>query len=154
MVSAANSDPARPQVPRRWREVRLRDCGWLARYGWRAMRELVKARRRFGHLDLMQLRDNPDVAGLPHKDASRSDPDLIERVAFIMPRVAALMPFRSDCLIQATGARAWLAEFGVGSRIVIGVERPSNGPFAAHAWLEHNGRIVTGGDVLQYTVLL
>lgn len=154
MVCAANTDPARPQVPRRWREVRLRDCGWLARYGWRATCELVKARRRFGHLDLMRLRDNPDVAELPHKDARRSDPDLIERVAFIIPRIAALMPFRSDCLIQATGARAWLADFGVASRIVIGVERPRDRPFAAHAWLEHNGRIVTGGDVSQYTVLL
>lgn len=154
MLRPANSDPAPPDVPRRWREVRLRDCGWLMRYGWRATCELVKARRRFGHLDLIQLRDSPDVAGLPHKYAGQNDPHLIERVTFIMPRVAALMPFRSDCLIQATGAQAWLADCGVPSRIVIGVERPRDGRFAAHAWLDHNGRIVTGGDVSQYTVLL
>lgn len=154
MVCANTPDPERPDGPQRWREMRLRDAGWLTRYGWRAMCELAKARRRFGRLDLVKLRDNPDVAPSSHKQATCVDSHLIERVAFIMPRMAALMPFRSDCLVQATAARAWLADSGVSSRIVIGVERPGHGKFAAHAWLEHNGRIVTGGDVSQYTVLL
>lgn len=149
---SAKDEPA--ALPKRWREVRLRDAGWLLRYSMRAVFELVRARRRFGALEIADLRArNADLAQDAGLEA-HPDPLFVHKVAFIMPRIAQLMPFRSDCLIQSTGAQAWLAHYGVPSTIVIGVERPDDRPFGAHAWLEHDGMIVTGGDVSQYTVLL
>jgi hypothetical protein len=51
-------------------------------------------------------------------------------------------------------AQTWLAEHGLASEIRIGVERPADGKFGAHAWLVHNDAVVTGGDVTRYDVLL
>ncbi len=143
-----------PAVPTRWREVRLHDLGWLARYGLQAIAELAHARRRFGALDLGDLRTRNGQGSAELAASTPADPQMLQRVAFVMPRVARFMPFRSDCLIQATGAQGWLARHGVQSRIVIGVKRPEDGTLAAHAWLEQDGTIITGGDVSQYTVLL
>lgn len=164
MEEVMSSDRTATGVPTRWRHVRPRDCGWLLCYGWRAIRELVKARRRFGDLNVADLhKRNLDLeqagAGSETPDTLTPralTPDLltVDRIAFIVPRMAPLMPFRSDCLIQATGAQAWLTHKGIASRIVIGVERPDDKPFGAHAWLEHDGKVITGGDVSQYTVLL
>ncbi len=160
MEEVMSSNRTATGVPTRWRHVRPRDGGWLLRYGWRAIRELVKARRRFGDLDIGDLHQRScDLGQAGAVDTLVSEPPngdrplIIDRVAFVVPRIAPLMPFRSDCLIQATGAQSWLADEGIASRIVIGVERPHDKPFGAHAWLEHDGKVITGGDISQYTVL-
>jgi len=155
MVSDQSLPPvAAHGVPARWRDVRLRDLAWLARYGWCASCELAQARRRFGHLQVGDLLARNRELAQQSAEGVAPDAQFPARVAFIVPRLAPFMPFRSDCLIQAIAAQTWLARSGLPSRIVIGVERPRDGPFAAHAWLEHDGMIITGGDVSQYTVLL
>lgn len=57
-------------------------------------------------------------------------------------------------MVQAIAAQEWLARLGMASEIRIGVERPEDGPFAAHAWLVRKERIITGGDVARYSLLL
>lgn len=78
----------------------------------------------------------------------------VRRVAFAVPRVAARLPWRTDCLVQALAARRWLAYWGIPTQVAIGVDRNQGGAFSAHAWLKHDEIIVTGGETSQFTVLL
>lgn len=78
---------------------------------------------------------------------------LVERVAFAIPRVAARLPWRADCLVQALAAQRWLHHHGVASTLTLGVLRAKPADFEAHAWLAAGDRIVTGGDVSGYVPL-
>lgn len=78
---------------------------------------------------------------------------LVERVAFVIPRVAARLPWRADCLVQALAARRWLARHGVDSALTLGVLRDKPTEFEAHAWLSAGDVIVTGGDISGYVPL-
>lgn len=75
---------------------------------------------------------------------------LVERVAFVIPRVAARLPWRADCLVQATAARRWLSASGIASTIHFGVPMEKQPAFEAHAWLTVSDRVVTGGDISGY----
>lgn len=85
--------------------------------------------------------------------ATQGQEAIIARIALTVPNVARYMPFRSDCLVQALAARRWLARHGIASGLSIGVRKTEEEPFAAHAWLEAGGVIVTGGDISGYTPL-
>ena len=58
--------------------------------------------------------------------------------------VARRMPW-ATCLIQAIAAQNVLAEHGHASILKIGVSADATGEFAAHAWLEQDGRVLIGG---------
>ena len=51
---------------------------------------------------------------------------------------------RATCLTQAIAAQTLLARRGYRSQLRIGVARDRDGAFIAHAWIEHEGRIVLG----------
>lgn len=70
-------------------------------------------------------------------------------VEAVVPRLFRTRP----CLTQALTARALLAQRGVQTHLRLGVARSPNGPLQAHAWLERNGQVLTGGDDTQYTPL-
>jgi len=78
---------------------------------------------------------------------------LVDRVAFVIPRVAARLPWRTDCLVQALAARRWLGRHGVATTLTLGVPRDKSANFEAHAWLTAGDRIVTGGDISGYVAL-
>ena len=80
--------------------------------------------------------------------------DIAETIAFVIPRVAARVPWRADCLIQAIAAQHWLAQEGLAARIVVGVDREGEGQLLAHAWLKLGERIITGGSISRYQSLL
>ena len=106
----------------------------------RAAWELALARRQLGQVDARALTIDGKAA------ARRQD---LDRVAFAIRAMAARVPWRSDCLIQALAAQHWLASRGIGSTIHLGV-RPSEAPIDAHAWLKVGDRVVLGGDVAGY----
>ena len=100
-----------------------------------------------------------DIAALNRAaEASASglqmDDDRPGFIAYVLPRVAARLPWRSDCLIQAMAAQRWLQRSGIATRIVIGVDQPKDGPFVSHAWLEYRGERLIGGDIARYQVIL
>ena len=78
---------------------------------------------------------------------------LVERVAYAIPRVAARLPWRADCLVQAMAARRWLSAHGIASTIHYGVPRHKAERFEAHAWLTAGDRLVTGGDISGFVPL-
>jgi hypothetical protein len=124
-------------------------------YGLRGLIELVRARLAFDRLEAREiLARNAAVAGAAKTAPESVDPTLAARIGYILPRLADRLPWRSDCVIQAMAAQTWLAAHGLASEIQIGVERPDNAPFGAHAWLVHGGKVVTGGDIDRYTPLV
>lgn len=80
-----------------------------------------------------------------------------------MPRVlrcaavaSKLTPMPATCLARALVVEALLRRHGYAVQMRIGVRRPESQSFAAHAWLEYDGKIVVGGPesvVGQYHVL-
>ena len=127
--------------------------------GWRdcvrAVFELALANRRLDARtarELLAAHPGDRSAGAPAP--SQAQADVIARVAFIVPRVGANLPWRSDCLVQALAAQRWLAGHGIGSDICIGVRKPAGQEFGAHAWLKVGDRVVTGGDISSYSALI
>lgn len=116
----------------------------------RAGLELGLARLRFGSHQARALIAAPTSA-ITKLDASQAA--LVERVAFVVPRVASRLPWRADCLVQALAAQRWLGRHGVTTTLTLGVPSDKPADFEAHAWLTAGDRIVTGGDVSGYVPL-
>lgn len=106
------------------------------------MRDLGRALRRHSVRDLIALGQRQATLSRP-VPAGRDG--VLDRVTFAVPRVAARVPWRADCWVQALAAQSWLAREGVAAEIWIGV-RQDRGAFEAHAWLRSGDRAVTGGD--------
>jgi len=122
----------------------------------RAIWELARARLilgRTGAKDIKRLnqaaRSGTDIA-----IQSAVDSALIARIGFVIAFASRYVPWRSDCLPQAMAGQSWLLADGIASEIRIGVERPRDGPFGAHAWLVQGEQIVTGGEIERFAVLL
>lgn len=68
-----------------------------------------------------------------------------ERVAWLVRAAARRVPGAS-CLTRALAARWLLAEASLRPTLRFGHRRDERGRFAAHAWLELDGRVLVGGD--------
>ena len=143
-----------PHVPAQGSKPRLADLPWLISYGLHGLARLVIARLKFETLTAKEIPQRNQDAKINALDASILDPAALARISYVMPRISDRLPWRSDCLVQAIAAQDWLSNLGAASEIQIGVEHPEGGKFAAHAWLMHEGQIVTGGDISQYDVIL
>ena len=108
-------------------------------------------------LGLARLRLSPDRA-LSLIGAAQPNPEpldreqtaVVDRVAFVIPRVAVRLPWRADCLVQAIAARSWLSRQGIATTLTLGVPRDKPANFEAHAWLTAGDVVVTGGNQTDY----
>jgi hypothetical protein len=68
--------------------------------------------------------------------------------------LSSYLPAAVTCLRRAIVAQAMLASHGYPARVRIGV-RKAGSEFRAHAWVEHEGRVLLGDldDLSQYTPL-
>ena len=137
---------------------RVKQIAALGPIGWfdlvRASLELAVARQLIG------ARTASDLLRTAGSDCSKSADSLsddqrglIDRVAFVVPRVAARVPWRADCLVQALAAQRWLRRKGIPTTLHVGVPKEIPSEFEAHAWLIQGDTIVTGGDIERYTPL-
>ena len=115
----------------------------------RAILELGLARLR-----LMRHRPKVGAANRTAPPLDDRQSALVERVAYVIPRVAARTPWRADCLVQALAAERWLDGAGIATVLTLGVSQDKRTTFEAHAWLSADDRIVTGGDVSGYVPLV
>lgn len=112
--------------------------------------ELALARLRLGSRHAGALIAAPPLVTT---EVGATEAALVSRVAYAIPRVAARVPWRADCLVQALAARRWLGRYGVETRLTLGVPRNKPTDFEAHAWLTAGNHIVTGGDISGYVPL-
>ncbi len=117
----------------------------------RATVELGRARLRLDSDHARQLIATPPPDDTPPLPANQAE--LVDRIAFVIPRVAARLPWRTDCLVQALAAEHWLRRSGIPTVLTLGVPKDKASAFEAHAWLTAGDRIVTGGDVSGYVPL-
>lgn len=76
------------------------------------------------------------------------EPDVAHQLALGVRRAAAYGVFRPLCLVRSVALNRLLDRHGIrGSRIRVGV-RFADGKFAAHAWVEHEGRVL--GDEVEH----
>ena len=122
----------------------------------RAIRELGIARFRMGVHSSKDLITLAQEQGQPNSRKLSSDEiaQLVERVRYTIPRVAARLPWRADCFVQALAAKHWLHHRGVPTCLCIGVRKDRPDAFEAHAWLKHGDVIVTGGDIAGYVPIV
>lgn len=66
-----------------------------------------------------------------------------ERIAWAVARTSRLVPGAS-CLTQALTTQWLLGAYGYSSTVRIGVSRNA-AHMEAHAWVEHDGRVIIGG---------
>ena len=122
----------------------------------RALFELAFARVRIGlwkngwNKVLSQLKSLAE----PSHDVAGHQLALVERIAFVVPRVASRVPWKSDCLVQALAAQRWLRAARIKSTLSIGVREQRAAEFEAHAWLSVGNMLVTGGDLSGFDSLL
>jgi hypothetical protein len=125
----------------------------------RAVLELIRARIILASVTPQEIiARNERAAPYSHARDVSVPPGLVAddclRIAFILPRIAARIPWRSDCLVQALAGQNWLRAKGIASQITIGAAKDETGAFEAHAWLSHQGEVVLGGDITKFKPLL
>lgn len=129
-----------PTTRRGWR--RLLD-GEDLRAALHALRHLTHARLLHARLPasrlIGRLRAAPDGPR-----TGRLDPEARARMRRTLIAVSRHLPWRSDCMIQSLAARMWLDRLGVPCTFRLGAARGPDG-LAAHAWIEVEGEVVTGG---------
>ena len=75
-----------------------------------------------------------------------------DRVAYLVERVARAYPFAPTCLKKALVLYALLKRRGVDVKLIIGATKTDR-KLDAHAWLEHQGRVLIGGPAERYEPL-
>ena len=89
-----------------------------------------------------------DASARSRKQAASVSVDA-ERMVWALSTAARWLPFRADCLIQALAADLWLERRNAARSFHLAVARAgddaSSGAIAAHAWLEVDGKAVSGG---------
>ena len=140
------------------RGVRQSFAEW--RLAWRALRIVVWVRvalwrwpyaRVLTRLELRRTKARPASALVSRGRDLARDPDAL---AWAVRAAARRVP-KASCLTQALTLEALLAQAGHHGEIKIGVGRDEDGGFEAHAWLEHDGRILVGArpDLERFSVL-
>lgn len=87
------------------------------------------------------------IEGIDEKGSPPTE-ETAQRVAWAVAVVSRYVPY-GRCLPQAIAARKLLRQMGYRSMIRIGVRKPAESEFEAHAWLECDGRIWVGAQLDQ-----
>ena len=66
-------------------------------------------------------------------------------IAWAVVAAYQVVPGGNNCLARALAAKLMLARFGYRSELRVGALKNETEAFAAHAWLEAEGRIIVGG---------
>jgi hypothetical protein len=130
------------------------------RLAWRAWRLVAWVRFALWRWPYARVRERLVRRRLASRRASAlwvgdldvaSDPATL---AWAVRTAARRVPFAS-CLTQALALDALLTEVDLEASVVIGVARRPDGSFEAHAWVEHEGRVLIGGvpDLERFSVL-
>ena len=96
----------------------------------------------------------PPVRALLDRISQRSprleqDPAPAEQLAWATTVAGRIVPGGGHCLSQALALRTFLARRGYPVQICFGVRETGGVPFTAHAWVEHDGRVLIGGGNLE-----
>ena len=133
---------------RRILEISHLEWAYLAR----AILGLAGARIEFGRASSQSILGRLQANAL---EAPRCDVDLdLGRLSWAIAAASRVVPWRSDCLIQSMAAHRWLRNRGFIPTFKLGVVSDQSGHILGHAWIEVDGRILTGGAAVEEYRLL
>lgn len=154
-------DPVKQRVMQTAGPVRLlRNCLSLTPSHWgyliRASFELLRAR-----IFLIAVSDNVLISSLRMLDPELKDQGLslpdrewIQDNGKAIMRAAVLVPWRSDCLVQAMAANRVLRRRGLQPMFYLGVRKETPTELLAHCWLDCCGLPVVGETNEKFSVLI
>jgi hypothetical protein len=109
----------------------------------------LELRRKPAGAILDGLQRNISTESADHKDA-----DDLALLSWAIRAGGSGVPWRSDCLVQSLAADRWLMRKGIVHNFRLGVRQGDSGQVLAHAWIEVDGFIITGGDeIVDYRLL-
>ena len=117
-----------------------------------AIRQLFFARILFGVLPASTLLRRLQRCSIGAADRGTAPAGEAELIGWAIAAAARQLPWRTDCLVQALAAKRWLEQRRIASTFHIAARGKSTGggedagSLSAHAWLEVDGRPVTGGE--------
>lgn len=79
--------------------------------------------------------------------AARATRPSAERLAWMVKAASRAVP-RATCLTQAVAGQLLLRHYGYDSALCLGVAKSTSDDFLAHAWIEHDQRVLVGGGYL------
>jgi hypothetical protein len=84
-----------------------------------------------------------------------SDQAFVGKVVWAVEGASRYMPGGVKCLARALATQVLLGRCGHPTQLYIGVAKDKQGNLEAHAWVESQGRIITGGlrDMTRFTPL-
>lgn len=147
-------DAQSEHIPQKGKRPAPADLVWLLPFALRGFFELVRARIAFSRLEAKAIPARNRAARESAASSGAIAPATLARITYVLPRLSDRLPWRSDCLVQAIAGQNWLQALGGASEIQIGVENPKDGDFGAHAWLMHDGEVITGGEIDRYSLIL
>jgi hypothetical protein len=112
--------------------------------------ELALANRRLASRSSGRLESKSKNSSDKQKALSPDHSLMIARIAWALPKVAALVPWRADCLRQAEAGQRWLLRHDIVAEIRLGVRRDAAGAPEMHAWLIVADQVLTGGEIASY----
>jgi len=127
--------------PRRTVDPIDRHLGLLekARLVIEVLRTYCHVRWRLHRIELEPLLESLRAARTPADGAliGEAADHVASRLGFVVNRLLTLLPTDRPCLVNSLVLTSLLASRGIPGRLVIGVTVE---PFAAHAWVEHQGQ--------------
>lgn len=93
---------------------------------------------------LMPALSTPSAGSPPALSAAQTA--MAVRVGWAVELAGRYTPWHSTCLVRAATGKAILSRRGIGSTLFIGVLQADSSSLKAHAWLQSDGRILTGAS--------
>lgn len=83
-----------------------------------------------------------------------SDRPPAQRLSWAVSAASDVVPGGGHCLSQALTLQVLMSRRGYSCQVCFGVQRGSGRDFMAHAWVEHEGAVLIGGNGLSRLVRL
>ena len=83
---------------------------------------------------------------LPDDPESSDPPEWARRVAWAVEVAARQTPWESACLAQAITGKSMLKQYGIKTRLFLGMKKDPGGKLSAHAWLKAGHEILIGAS--------
>jgi hypothetical protein len=115
------------------------------------------ARLASARLELSRRTTRDIIADLQSRETDggdRSGGIDVATMAWAIAAAANTVPWRADCLIQSIAASRWLRRHGIVPDFHLGVTSGEGEAFMAHAWVELDGVVLTGGSGVDHYHLL
>jgi hypothetical protein len=111
---------------------------------FQALAAILAMRAGVWTLPFARTRRLADAMSHPMRADSSGARPSPEKIAWAVATASRAVPSGGNCLVRALATGIVLKRYRYPSELKIGVKKPLDGHFGAHAWLESDGHVVIG----------